>query len=200
MKKKDSYLRPCTDYRGLKSITISNRYPLPLSTWLCPLDEWTPLLFFMLLTMMYSETCWRSSSSPTLMMFWSFQSRKRNTYTTSTCFWDACLRTASLWRQENVSSTPHLSLSRAWWWGRGNSFFRSSQGRGLAGVIIHEGNCRGSWASWTSTVGPLGTTARPWQECPLCRSCSPGQRCLQGLRYCSRPYLSSLTRIPNTSS
>ena len=28
--KKDGNLRPCIDYRGLKEITIKNKYPLPL--------------------------------------------------------------------------------------------------------------------------------------------------------------------------
>ncbi len=30
VEKKDGGLRPCIDYRGLNSITIKNRYPLPL--------------------------------------------------------------------------------------------------------------------------------------------------------------------------
>ncbi len=30
VKKKDGYLRPCIDYRGLNDITVKNRYPLPL--------------------------------------------------------------------------------------------------------------------------------------------------------------------------
>ncbi len=30
VKKKDSSLRPCIDYRGLNDITVKNRYPLPL--------------------------------------------------------------------------------------------------------------------------------------------------------------------------
>jgi hypothetical protein len=30
VKKKDSLLRICVDYRGLNKITIKNRYPLPL--------------------------------------------------------------------------------------------------------------------------------------------------------------------------
>lgn len=30
VEKKDKFLRPCIDYRGLNKITIKNKYPLPL--------------------------------------------------------------------------------------------------------------------------------------------------------------------------
>lgn len=30
VEKKDGFLRPCIDYRGLNEITVRNRYPLPL--------------------------------------------------------------------------------------------------------------------------------------------------------------------------
>lgn len=91
------------------------------------------------------------------MAFSSFQSQ-RNKCSTSAWFWDACLRSACLWRQKNMSSTPNPCLSWTLLWGRGSSHQTQPSCRWwwTGRRCLRKSSCRGSWALRTSTAGSSG--------------------------------------------